>query len=78
LFKAAAYFDIPSAELTNNADLLAEIFTVRNQISHEMDIDFSQPVGNRRPRDLSKMLSYTSELLNVLKTFLYIVESKLG
>lgn len=57
--------------------IATEIFYVRNQISHEMDIDFTQTNRSRCPRRRDKMISYTNELLKIGKAFLEHVDRKL-
>jgi len=76
LSRAAAAFDIPTKMLTKNPDLLKTVFDVRNQISHEMDIDFKQPNRNRRPRRKADMIRYTNEILRVANSFLQQVNKK--
>lgn len=77
MLKVAAYFNIPSERVTRNIVLLKEIFSVRNQIGHEMDIDFSQANRSRRPRAKEKMVKFAIELLRISATFLAEVDSKL-
>jgi hypothetical protein len=77
LLKVAAYFNIPSGKITTNINELKQIFAVRNQIGHEMDIDFSQPNRSRRPRAREKMVKFTTELLRIAAAFLAEVERKL-
>ena len=77
ILKVASYFDIPSQNIAEDVNLLDEIFKVRNQIIHEMDVDFSQPNRNRIPRAKSKMVKYTSELFRVSDAFLSEVDKRL-
>lgn len=70
LLKIAAYFDIPSNKLIITQEPLTEIFRARNQIIHEMDIDFAQPRRNRRPRRKETMVKYTNEILKISSAFL--------
>jgi hypothetical protein len=76
LSKLAAYFDIPTAELIGDHGLLAEIFRVRNQITHELDVDFAQEGRHRRHRDRDTMCRYTTELLRVAGVLLDAVERR--
>ena len=78
LFKAASFFDVPSAALTKQPDVLKRIFDVRNQIAHEMDIDFSQPNRNRFPRKKKYMQDSAAELLRIAAAFLAEVDRRLG
>lgn len=78
LLKVASYFNIPSPELTTDFDFLSTIFEARNQIVHEMDIDFNQTNRKRRSRTRADMLEYTNEILRIAKIFLQKVDTKLG
>jgi len=77
LLRAAAHFNIASNLLTKNVDYLKQIFQVRNQIAHEMDIDFKQPNRSRYPRRRDEMISFTNELFRIGKSFLEEVDNKL-
>lgn len=78
LLKIASYFNIPSNELTTDFGLLKEIFDVRNQIVHEMDIDFNLSNRSRRTRRRDDMVKYTNEILRLAKVFLEKADRKLG
>ncbi len=77
LFRVGAYFNIASTTLTEDVEKLKNIFQVRNQISHEMDIDFTQPNRSRHPRRRDEMISFTNELFRIAKIFLEEVDGKL-
>jgi hypothetical protein len=77
LLKVASYFNIPSRQISQTPNSLKEVFGVRNEIGHEMDIDFSQPNRSRRPRAKNKMVAYTTELFRVAEAFLSEVDKKL-
>ena len=77
LFRVGAYFNIASTTLSKDVDKLKTIFNVRNQISHEVDIDFDQPNRSRHPRKRDEMISFTNELFRIGKTFLEQVDKKL-
>jgi hypothetical protein len=74
LLRAAAYFDIPSSVVTTNLAQLDSIFGTRNQIAHEMDVDFSKPNRSRRPRRKRVMIDYSAELLTIGETILRTVD----
>ena len=78
LLRGVSYFDIPSRLLANDLDALQKIFDARNQIVHEMDVDFAQPNRNRRPRSKGQMIQYTTELLRIGNVLLRAVDSKLA
>lgn len=77
ILKAASYFDIPSRDLTSNIEQLGNIFRARNQISHEMDVDFTQQNRNRRPRRKAEMIEYTRVILQLANRILKETDKKL-
>jgi len=77
LLRAASYFDIPSAELTSDISGFGKIFDARNQIVHEMDVDFTQPNRSRRPRRKDDMIKNATELLRIGGVLLEKIDSML-
>jgi hypothetical protein len=77
LLRVASYFNIPSRRITEDPKSLKEVFAVRNEIGHEMDIDFTQTNRSRRPRAKDKMVAYTNELFRVAAAFLSEADSKI-
>lgn len=78
VLRVASYFDIPSAALATDLRLLDRIFRARNEIVHEMDVDFAQTNRNRRPRRKAVMIDHTTELLRLADAFLIEVDRGLG
>ena len=78
LLRVGSYFDIPSNQITDDAGRLTEIFRARNQIAHEMDVDFTQLNRSRRPRANQMMTDYTNEIFGVANSFLSGVDSRLS
>lgn len=78
LLRVGSFFNIPSSEICQNIDMLSQIFKVRNEIVHDMDIDFSQPNRNRRPRTRIRMIEFANEIFKVAKAFLQGVDNKLN
>jgi hypothetical protein len=76
LLKAGAAFDIPSNELTTDLRRLTDVFRVRNQIAHEMDVDFTQPNRSRRPRARTLMEGHTNQIFRVANAFLLGVDGR--
>ncbi len=73
LLRAASYFDIRSEDIIEDKkskNKLSDIFRARNQIAHEMDVDFAQKNRNRRPRSRKLMEGYTDEIFRISKAFL--------
>ena len=77
LLRVAAAFNIESKSIVQSPQSLKEIFDARNQISHEMDVDFNQPNRSRRSRRKDVMIGYTNEIFRIALAFLLEVESKL-
>ena len=77
LLSAGAFFDIESKSITGDPDRLDRIFTARNQIVHEMDIDFSLNKRNRRMRTKEEMVDDANEVFRISKSFLEEVDRKL-
>lgn len=77
LLRVGSFFDIQSNSITKNPNDLARIFTARNQIVHEMDIDFSPTNRNRCSRTKGKMFDDTNKIFKVSKIFLEEVDHKL-
>lgn len=77
LLRVASFFDVPSHTLCTDLVALKRIFDARNQIAHEMDIDFSQPNRNRRPRAKQRMIDDTNALFQVADNFLRAVDGRL-
>jgi hypothetical protein len=44
---------------------LRELFKVRNQVVHEMDMDIAHPSRKRRPRKRAQMVKYAEVALKV-------------
>lgn len=78
VLRVASYFDIPSAALAPDLSLLERIFRARNEIVHEMDVDFAQTNRNRRPRRKAEMIRHTTEILRLANAFLIEVDRGLG
>ena len=57
--------------------LFDDIFRARNEIAHEMDIDFDQPKRSRKTRSRQRMVEYTQAVLDCGRKFLPGVDSKL-
>lgn len=78
VLRVASYFDIPSAALATDPRQLDRIFRARNEIVHEMEVDFAQTNRNRRPRRKAGMIDHTTEILRVANAFLIEVDRRLG
>jgi hypothetical protein len=70
VMRVGAHFDIPSATLVPDVPRLQSVFRARNEIVHEMDVDFAQPNRNRRPRAKDATIRLTNEVFRVAHTFL--------
>lgn len=76
IYRAGSFFDIPSKELSRNPDQLQKVFECRNEIIHEMDVDFAQKNRNRRPRRKQTMIDNTNVIFEVANNFLESVDSR--
>lgn len=70
IFTTGSYFDIPSHNLCSDANKLTSVFRSRNQMIHEMDVDFAQPNRNRVPRRKQSMVDSTNLIFSVANKFL--------
>jgi hypothetical protein len=77
LLKTAAFFNIESRKVCDDPNRLRLVFQMRNQISHEMDVDLNQTSGNRRPRTQEQMIEATTMLFRISENFLKEVDSRL-
>lgn len=57
---------------------LRPIFTARNRIIHELDIDFGTGIRNRFPRSRQSMIDYSNTLLEVGEEIIRAVEGNLA
>jgi hypothetical protein len=77
LLSVAAYFAIPADEISGKPSELKDVFDVRNQIAHEMDVQFRQPNRSRRSRTQKDMKRFTSIVLTAAVSFYTAVEKRL-
>ena len=70
IFTAGAYFNIPSASICSDIKKMKDIFLVRNQIVHEMDIKFGQVNRSRYSRKRATMIADTNFIFSVAEKFL--------
>lgn len=77
LLRVAAAFNIKSSDICNDTRNLSLIFEARNQIAHEMDIDFRQAKRTRRPRAKELMTGFTNTLFEISANFLAHADGKL-
>jgi hypothetical protein len=77
LLKTAAFFNIPSNAICVAPSNLTNIFAARNQIAHEMDVDFDQSNRSRRPRAKELITAFTNEVFKTADNFLSEVDKRL-
>lgn len=75
--RVGAAFDIGSNILIPDRHALKEVFEARNQIVHEMDVDFTDAGRHRRPRTDDDMKEKTNALFEVSLRFLDAVDERL-
>lgn len=76
IFQIASYFDIPTSALCKDIKKLSGIFLVRNNIIHEMDIDFNAKNRNRVSRRRSDIVLSVNLLLETAENFLHEVDKR--
>jgi hypothetical protein len=57
---------------------LGDAFRVRNEIIHELDINFQHPTRNRQTRALAEMVDLSNEILRVAAHILKLIDEKLS
>lgn len=77
IFRVGKFFDIPSRDIYKKPEYLSEVFRARNEIVHEMDIDFNQPNRSRRPRAKLEMIEFTNKIFCASNNFIAEVDNKL-
>ena len=77
ILRVAAYFAIEPAEISSDLGRLHEIFQVRNQIAHEMDILLRLPNRGQRQRRAADMTGYAAIVLKTALAFYTAVENRL-
>lgn len=78
IFRVAAAFDIATSVICPDIKAFKDVFKVRNQIIHEMDVAFDQSNRTRRPRKHADMVSFTNSLFDVSARFLSAADQKLA
>ena len=73
LSRVAAYFNIETTDI----DKIKEVFVVRNQITHEMDIDMSSEVIIRRNRNKEDIKEYSDRIIKLAEHYIKSIENKL-
>ena len=77
ILRIAEFFAIEKVKFNKYEDHLEEIFTARNQIIHEMDVDLTEKLRKRQSRTMENMVNYTNTILQLAATFLGAVDEKL-
>jgi len=79
LFKAASALDIDDKILKSNKKQLNDAFTARNNIIHELDVNFDGGVGKRQRKSRTKvqLKKHSDLLISVASNFVAEVEKKL-
>jgi hypothetical protein len=79
LSRAASCFAIPAVEVIDDVEALRAAFHARNQISHEMDVDFATAPSIRRQRGRDELERHANTiLLAANRTFERVGERLLG
>ena len=81
LLKVGSYFNIETNSLEQNKtelDELKTIFRVRNQITHEMDVDMGAVDFQRRERTREEIKRYSDHIISLAEKFINLVGEKLN
>ncbi|MFH1938309.1 MAG: hypothetical protein ABIJ60_02120 [Patescibacteria group bacterium] len=76
LLRLAAHFAITKNDILENEDETRQAFSTRNEIIHEMDVDFSG-YKNRRQRTLRSMKNCSKNILTIAANFVEQVNEKI-
>lgn len=77
LLKVAAHFALTQDDILAADKVTKEAFEARNQLAHEMDIDF-RAEHRRRDRAYSDMVRWSENILHVARTFITRVSDKIA
>ena len=64
--------------VTNACQQLNDALTIRNQIAHEMDVNFKRKGPNRNPRRRREMVEHTNQILQAADALLAAVDARLS
>lgn len=77
LLKICAVLGLERDVLDGSVGEIKGVFYARNEIIHEMDIDFGVGIRNRRPRSLKAMVDSSNRLLQTGENILKAVEMRI-
>jgi hypothetical protein len=77
LARAAAFFAVPAVDVMRDVDALRAAFRVRNEIAHELDVDFSRAASIRRQRRLDELERHANAILGAANNMLTCVGERL-
>jgi hypothetical protein len=77
LLRVAAQFAIESRIILESPKVTGEAFRARNQVAHEMDIEFRDEEAGRRTRQYRDMVRWSENILNVAGKFILAVSAKI-
>lgn len=77
LARAASFFAIPAADVIPDINTLRTAFHARNEIAHEMDVDFSTAASIRRQRRLDELERHANTILRAASNMLRCVDERL-
>ena len=77
VLSAAAHFGLTVNQLMAKPNVYDQVFRARNEIAHEMDIDFDQPRRSRTPRHKATTVGQAQAVLDCAARFLAGVDRQL-
>ena len=78
LFRAVSALGLDPRQLGIDPPKLKSVFNIRNEIVHELDIDFDARKRSRTSRRRAVMIKHTNTLLSIAEDVLASVDSKLS
>lgn len=77
ILRTMAELGLDNKQIKLDIQRLREIFTIRNKVIHELDIDLDAPKRKRRVRSQADLLDNSDEILATTKTLLEAINAKL-
>jgi hypothetical protein len=77
LARAASFFAVGASDVISDIDALQAAFRTRNQITHEMDVDFSTEDSIRRQRTIDELEHHANAILGAASNMLVCVGERL-
>ena len=77
ILRTVAALGIDQKALVLRIQMLKDIFTIRNKIIHELDIELDNPRRKRTVRGQDDLIGYSNEILKTGKAYLEALDTKI-